>query len=1715
MKHSRMANFFHAMAIRAVVSTGLFVLPPMVLGAGPQDTPISPEGLAQVAALIQEKESRTPAQRKIDSNILYEIKMRRGQKVAAGVATLVTGLSVDVDGLMAVEIRARVTDALVKKLVALKATIIDLSKAYRTVTARVPLSEIEALAGMGEVVFIQPYFPANFWHDRVTSESDRRVNPSNDLKQPAFEERARRVRALLEDVLPPPSLPQVGSQNSQGDTTHQANTARTTIGPNGSGIKVGVLSNGVVSLAASQALGDLPSDVVVLPGQVGTGDEGTAMLEIVHDLAPQAQLYFATANPTPARFAQNVRDLRAAGCDIIIDDVFYFVETPFQDGQAPSVVSNTNGGLVTQAVKDVVASGALFFSSAGNQGNVDDNTASCYQGDFVNGGTLGLAVGGNVHDFGAGAQSDLIQTGSANPINLYWADPLGGSSNDYDLYVFNNALTAVVASSTNVQNGTQDPFEQVGTGNTTNNRVVILKKTGSADRFFHVTINANGTGRLGVSAPGTTKGHSMAAGAFSVAATPAAAPGPFPSAHSSTNVSETFTSDGPRRIFFNADGTAITPGNFSSTGGELRQKPDITAADRVSVTGVGGFPTTFSGTSAAAPHAGAIAALLKSGLPSPTNAQIRTALTSTAIDIETAGIDRDTGAGIVMPLPALAALGITAQAAIDRGTFAVAELVGSSDGDGTVEKGETGTLVISNLVNNGPVSATSVTATLSSTTAGVTIVPPTHLPYAYADITASGGTASNTTPYQFQLGAGYVCGSSVDFVLTVAYNDGSARSKVFNFTVSLATGFSVPTTLDATAPPASPRYTATTGTQTNRMTRDGQSSICSLPKAAFPGITAATNPLFDAYTFTATNTGCNVVTLAGGTIGAGGSQLFVGVYSGAFVPTSIGTNYLADAGSSPASNGVVSFSFNATAGQTYVVVVSEVPGTPPAPPYTLTVTGPSLTTCDFTSPQADLSITKTDGVTTAVAGGSVTYTITASNSGPAAATGATVADTFPAALTATWTCAGAGGGTCTAAGAGNINDAVSLPSGGSVTYTATAALSAAATGTLANTATVTAPGSVTDPTPGNNSATDTDTVVRQAELAITKTDGVTTATAGGSVTYTIVASNAGPSNTGATVADTFPAALTATWTCVGAGGGTCTAAGAGNINDAVNLPVGASVTYTVTATVSPAANGTLSNTATVSAPGGVTDPTPGNNSATDTDTVDRQADLSITKTDGVTTATAGGSVTYTIVASNAGPSNTTGATVADTLPAALTATWTCVGAGGGTCTAAGAGNINDAVNLPSGGSITYTVSASVSAAATGTLSNTATVVAPGGVTDPTPGNNSATDTDTVARQADLSITKTDGVVAATPGGNVTYTIVAANGGPSNATGATVADAFPAALTATWTCVGAGGGTCTAAGIGNVNDAVNLPVGASVTYTASATINPAATGTLSNTATVSAPLGATDPTPGNNAATDTDTLGTLADLSVTKTDGQSFYHPGQSLTYTIVVTNAGPNPVTGATVVDALPADLTNASWTCVASAGSACGAPSGTGSINALVDLLSGGNATYTLIVTTSPTALSGISNTAIVAVPAGLVDPVPANNTATDTDTRLGGSFHTVSPCRVLDTRHPAVAYGAPPLAASATRTFTIAGQCGVPSNASAVSINLTVTGSTAPGFLLAHPSGGSIPTVSTINYATGQTRANNAVVVLSAGGQLDLTCGQAAGTVDAILDVSGYFVE
>jgi uncharacterized repeat protein (TIGR01451 family) len=262
-----------------------------------------------------------------------------------------------------------------------------------------------------------------------------------------------------------------------------------------------------------------------------------------------------------------------------------------------------------------------------------------------------------------------------------------------------------------------------------------------------------------------------------------------------------------------------------------------------------------------------------------------------------------------------------------------------------------------------------------------------------------------------------------------------------------------------------------------------------------------------------------------------------------------------------------------------------------------------------------------------------------------------------------------------------------------------------------------------------------------ANLSITKTDGVTIAPIGGTVTYTITVTNNGPDGVaGAVVTDTLPAVLgNATWTCAGAAGACGVTSGSGGISDIVTLAANTSVVYSLTATVSPSASSgsSLANTATVTAPASVNDPDLRNNTATDTDTIRPVSDLSITKSDGQSSVATGSSVTYTIVVSNAGPSPVTGAAVADTFPTAVSAptVWTCLATAGSSCTTGGTGrNRTGTVTLLSGGKATYTATATL-ASVIGSVSNTASVTAPNGTTDPDLTNNSATDTDQVAPPA--------------------------------------------------------------------------------------------------------------------------------------------------------------------------------------------------------------------------------------------------------------------------------------------------------------------------------------------------------------------------------------------
>ncbi len=597
---------------------------------------------------------------------------------------------------------------------------------------------------------------------------------------------------------------------------------------------------------------------------------------------------------------------------------------------------------------------------------------------------------------------------------------------------------------------------------------------------------------------------------------------------------------------------------------------------------------------------------------------------------------------------------------------------------------------------------------------------------------------------------------------------------------------------------------------------------------------------------------------------------------------------------------------------------------------TSTPGGPTATatpTAIISGPNADLVVTKTDGITTYTPGGTVTYTIVVRNNGPQNVVGATFTDNKPSPHVTSWTvtCAAESGASCTTGPIlppGGILDVVNIPAGKQIVYTVVATISASAVGNLVNTASITNPGAVPDPNLANNSATDTD-APPSADLSVTKTDSVTFYPLGGTVTYTIQLANAGPlAATGATFTDPKPSQVTSwVWSCVTSGGAVWSGPGTSttNVNAVANLPAGSTITCTVVASISSAATGDLVNTATIMPPVGVLDATLSNNSATHTDT-GPSADLAVTKTDGVTSYTPGGTVTYTIDVINNGPLIVSGASFVDNIPANVTSwTWTCLPDTGATCLM-GPGPITDNINrldtltIPAGNKVRYTVVATISGAATGNLVNTASITSIPTIPDLVPGNNSATDTD-VPPSADLSVTKSDGITYYTPGGAVSYTIDVRNNGPQAVTNAVFTDALPANVTGwTWTCTPDAGATCLVgpSSIAPFTDTISIPSGAKVRYSVAATIAAAAAGDLVNIATVTNPAGITDPNLANNTATDTD-LHPIADLAVAISDQVVTYTLGGSVIYTITVTNNGPSNVINAPFSAVIPTQLT--SWT--------------------------------------------------------------------------------------------------------------------------------------------------------------------------------------------------------
>jgi hypothetical protein len=802
----RLKLYTTTLVLMALVANGLSISPLFsAAGAQTSEVQLSAAAQGQIKALLDEKKSRTPAQRKIESKLLYAMKARRGRSMTSRgeVRSLRSAAAIaktDEKGRAEIDIYGSDRKELIKIIENLGGEPVYGSNRSGAIRARVPLEALEDLAGVPAVKSIRSAAQA-ITHRQLngarpisqntaaqTFKAGRTLHPGlrSDFDRRAMNIRAQLSAAIARTVTPTAQDPvaNAGRVTSQGDTAHRVLEARHFFGVTGDGVKIGVLSDSVDFLAESIASGELPSDVTVLPGQSGVprSGEGTAMLEIIHDLAPGAKLFFATAFNGIDSFADNIRALRAAGCDIIVDDVIYANESPFHDD------------IVSTAVEEVVADGALYFSSAGNNGNFNDGTSSVWEGDFKNSRTtLPSLPGGTLHDFGDGVISNLVVGFLPQFIlGLWWSDPLGASDNDYDLFIMNDTLTMVLDASTNVQDGDDDPFEFTFSGAFGGDRILIFKADGAQRRALHLN---NFGSALGIRTPGSTHGHNSVAGAFGVAAIDVAVARDEAFIGGPTNPVETYSSDGPRRVFFKSDGPPFTPGKllFSNNGGDVRKKPDLTAADGVA-TSVPGFEVFF-GTSAAAPHAAAIAALLKSARPRLAPNRIRQALTRTALDIEALGADRDSGAGIVDAFAALQFIGAELAPFLEAGA-AVAMPV-SGDGDGFIEPGESATITVP-LINVGGATALDISTTLTTSTPGVTITTPSSN---YPDIGSSGQSANNITPFAFSLADSATCAQVIDFTLTVNYANSADGPQAIAFKVQTGEVISSPIVVSYTGPP--------------------------------------------------------------------------------------------------------------------------------------------------------------------------------------------------------------------------------------------------------------------------------------------------------------------------------------------------------------------------------------------------------------------------------------------------------------------------------------------------------------------------------------------------------------------------------------------------------------------------------------------------------------------------------------------------------------------------------------------------------------------------------------------------------------------------------------------------------------------------------------------------------------------------------------------------
>jgi large repetitive protein len=646
---------------------------------------------------------------------------------------------------------------------------------------------------------------------------------------------------------------------------------------------------------------------------------------------------------------------------------------------------------------------------------------------------------------------------------------------------------------------------------------------------------------------------------------------------------------------------------------------------------------------------------------------------------------------------------------------------------------------------------------------------------------------------------------------------------------------------------------------------------------------------------------------------------------------------------------------------------------------------------------ADLGVEKTitPGGT---AGDTITYTVTATNAGPSVATNVTLTDVLPSEVTfvslnqasdppfnCTTPAVGANGTiTCTIA---------SFDSGDTATFQIVVEVAQSVPeGTLiSNTATIDA--DTPDPDPSDDSDTAAEGVITVADVGVTKS-APATVVAGETLTYTVNVANAGPSAArNVTLNDPLPEGTTfvslsqpsgPTFNCNTPAPGTqatinCTLA---------TMNAGETTTFSIVVRVSPdVANGTtLLNEVDIST--SETDPDASNDTENATTTVTTSADVSVAKS-GPATATATENVTYTVTVANAGPSAAQSVTLTDVVPANTTfvsasqtsgPTFNCTAPAAGatgtiTCTIASLGANATAI-------FEFVVNVSPSTPNGTVITNTATVSST--TADPDGTDQTATATTSSATSADVGVAKT-GPAMATAGSNATYTVTVRNDGPTEALSVTLTDAVPANTTfVSATQTGGPDFICTTPAPGATGTItctiVSLAADTQATFDFVVNISPSAPdGTVvTNTAVVASAT--PDPDTTDQTASTNTTVGTGADVSISKS-GPATVTSGSDITYTVTVVNAGPSNALNVVMTDAMPNGTTFVSTTQTGGPTFACTTPAvgANGTITCTIaSLAANTTSTFELVFHVEPGTIGPIQNTASVST---ATDTSPGND--------------------------------------------------------------------------------------------------------------------------------------